>query len=194
LRGAASGYLEGMLALTLALLMTASAQEPAAKTPPPVYDEKADAHAQIDAALKIAQKKNQRVLIQWGGNWCGWCIKLAHTFKSDPQLAKKLLYEYRVLHVDVGHMDKNQDLVKRFGADLTKGVPFLTVLDGQGKVLANQETGSLEVGDKHDPAKVLAFLEANQAEPQDAKTVLAGALARAKEAEKRVLLSFEAPW
>jgi len=183
-----------MLALALALILAAPAQEPAAKTPPPVYDEKADAGAQIEAALIAARAKNQRVLIQWGGNWCGWCIKLAHVFKTDPQIARKLLYEYRVLHVDVGHMDKNQELVKRFGADLTKGVPYLTVLDGGGKVLANQETGSLEIGDQHDPAKVLAFLEKHQAPPQDAHAVLADALARAKEAEKRVLLSFEAPW
>ncbi len=44
-------------------------QEPAAKTPPPIYDTEVDAAAQIDAALGVARKKNQRVLLVWGAEW-----------------------------------------------------------------------------------------------------------------------------
>ena len=63
-----------MLALTLALLLAApaagleSVQEPAAK-PKPLYDEQANASAQIAAAMAVAEKKNQRVILVWGGNW-----------------------------------------------------------------------------------------------------------------------------
>lgn len=96
--------------------------------------------------------------------------------------------------MDIGHSDKNLDLVRRYGADLTQGVPFLTVLDAQGKPVTQQETGALETGDKHDPAKVMAFLAKHRAAPQDAEEVFAAACARAKAADKQVLLSFEAPW
>lgn len=58
-----------MLALLLALTLAAPAQEPAAKTPPPIYDTKIDAAAQIESALAVAQKKNQRVLLVWGAEW-----------------------------------------------------------------------------------------------------------------------------
>lgn len=107
----------------------------------------------------------------------------------------ELLYEYRVVHVNVGKFDRNMDLAAKYGADLkAAGIPYLTVVDAAGKSLANQETGSLEDGPEHDPKKVLAFLSGLRAPPQDAQKVFADALARAKEAEKRVLLSFEAPW
>jgi hypothetical protein len=32
-------------------------------------------------------------------------------------------------------------------------------MEGDGKILVRQETGSLEAGPRHDPARVLAFLE-----------------------------------
>ncbi|MFG0260298.1 MAG: hypothetical protein ACF8LK_08090, partial [Phycisphaerales bacterium JB041] len=43
---------------------------------PTLYDVNADASEQIAAALAKAKQENRRVLIQWGGNWCGWCIQL----------------------------------------------------------------------------------------------------------------------
>lgn len=58
-----------MLALALAWSLAAPMQEPAAKTPPPIYDTEVDAAAQIDAALGVARKKNQRVLLVWGAEW-----------------------------------------------------------------------------------------------------------------------------
>ncbi len=160
---------------------------------PPVYDEQADAGKDIAAALARAQKDNKRVLIQWGANWCGWCKLLHDTFTSDAEVKKELLYEYEVVYVDVGKMDKNMELAARYGAEL-KGIPFLTVLDGGGQVLANQETGSLEQGKAHDPKKVLAFLSQHRAEYQDAQQLLAGAKAAAAKDGKRVFVHFGAPW
>ena len=110
-------------------------------------------------------------------------------------MSRKLLYEYRVVKVDVGRFDRNLDLVERYGAPLKEqGLPFLTVLDAAGEVLAQQETGALEQGQEHDPRKVLSFLEQHQAEPRKAQALLDGALARAAEEEKRVFVAFEAPW
>ena len=57
----------------------------------------------------------------------------------------------------------------RLGAKLRgNGIPYLTVLDDEGKPIANQDTGSLEDGPEHDPAKVKDFLTKFQAPPQDA--------------------------
>ena len=103
------------------------------------------------------------------------------------------MYEYRVVKVQAGDTDANQSLMERFGAEIPS-YPYLTVLDATGKTVVHQETGSLEDGPKHDPAKVLAFLEQHQAAPQDANAVLTAALTRAKLEQKRVLLAFEAPW
>ena len=108
-----------------------------------VYDEKADAKADVTAALARAKAENRRVLVVWGGNWCGWCVKLADVFAKDKDVAKELQYEYDVVKIDIGQFDKHMELAATYAAEFkASGVPYLTVLDGNGKVLANQETGS----------------------------------------------------
>lgn len=198
----------------LSLCLSALAQEPQRPAPAapiapaapvrlkqgfekPVYDEAADARVVVAAAVKKAKQENQRVLIQWGANWCGWCKWLAGTMQSDGKVARELLYEYQVVHVDVGRFDKHMDLAKELGAEF-KAIPFLTVLDGDGKALVQQNTEPFEVenGGKqgHDPAKLLAFLKQHEAAPQVAADVLAAAMASAKQQQKRVFLHFGAPW
>lgn len=169
-------------------------EKPAEK---PVYDEQADGAAQIAAALARAKRDSKRVLVQWGANWCGWCKKLDATCKSDKDLSHELLYEYELVKIDVGHFDKHMALVKQYGAELEKsGIPYLTVLDGDGKVVANQETGALEVPNepRHDVAKVLGFLKQHEAAKPDAQKEWDAAFARAKSEGKRVWLHFGAPW
>lgn len=169
------------------------AQPQAAK--PAIYDTTADAKTQIAAALAKAKRENQRVLVMFGGNWCGWCHKLHELFKKDRTIGKALLYEYQLVLVDIGRFDKHMEVAAGYGADLRKaGVPFLTVLDADGKVLANQETGALEAGDRHDPRRVFAFLGKWRAEALDAEKLLSAALARAGAEEKSVFLHLGAPW
>jgi len=188
---------ETVIAQVLVTTEEAVAEVAPEPEPEPVYDESADAAADIEAALAVAAKENTRVLVQWGANWCGWCIKLHGLFGDDRTIARKLDYEYEVVYVDIGRFDKNLDLVEKFGIEL-KGVPFLTVLDSDGDVVVNQETGSLEVpieeGAKHDPAKVLEFLTTHEAEYLAAEDLLTDALAEAGRTHKRVFLTFGAPW
>ena len=184
-----------LIAMPAASATAAAFQQPEGEQEQQVYDENADAAEEIKAALETAMKENTRVLIQWGANWCGWCKKLHELFQSNRQISRKLLYEYEIVYVDIGRFDKNLDLAGRFGADLrANGVPFLTVLASDGTVITNQETGSLEVGDAHDPARVMEFLETHQADYLDAEVLLADAFRRAGQEEKRVFLTFGAPW
>lgn len=166
--------------------------QPAAKA---IYDTKADAKKQIAEAVAKARRENQRVLVMFGGNWCGWCQRLHALFGSDQKIAHTLSYEYQLVMVDVGKFDKNLDIAAGYGADLKKaGVPFLTVLDADGKPLAIQETGALEDKDHHDAQKVWGFLTKWQAPPRDAAKVVADALKRASADKKAVFLHLGAPW
>lgn len=172
------------------------AQEPAARpSATKVYDEAADGRAQIAAALAVAKRENQRVLVQWGANRCGWCIKLHDTLANDEELRRKILYEYEVVYVDVGKGDKHADLVAHYGAGTKEhGLPFWTILDAEGRVVAGEATEPLEKDGAHDPAKVMEVLTRWQAPYPKAQEVLDAALARAKEADKRLWVSFGAPW
>jgi len=159
-----------------------------------IYDEKADAKALIENALSSAKRENRRVLIQWGGNWCHWCVLLHKRFQTDASLARALRYEYDVVHID----SKNTELMKSYNVDLKAGVPYLTVLDVDGKVVTNQETEFFETKEDgkngHDPKKLLEFLSKNQAKPKDAAEVLSTALAEADKSGRMVFLHFGAPW
>ena len=135
----------------------------AAVKPPaaPVYDEAADAKADVAAAVAKARKDKKRVLVTLGGNWCGWCRALDRTFTQDEKVAAAIARSYVPVKVDVGRMNRNLDLTASWGADVKKGVPLLVVLDGKGKAVKVQDTESLEAGKGHDPEKILAFLAAN---------------------------------
>ncbi|MBS0260573.1 MAG: thioredoxin family protein [Planctomycetes bacterium] len=157
----------------------------------PIYNENADARADIAAAVERARGENKRVLVKFGGNWCGWCFKLHDLFHENREIASLLRNEYELVLVDV---NKNREIIEAYAPDENYGFPWLTVLDSQGKVLCNQETGALEIGPRHDPAKVQAFLKEWQAEPIAANQALTSGLQRAKAENKRVLLHVGAPW
>lgn len=167
--------------------------------PESIYDETADAKTQIADALAKAKKENRRVLIQWGANWCGWCHLLHDTFETDAKIKRKLLYEYDLVLIDIGKWDKNMELAAEYGADLKgTGVPYLTVLDADGKVVRNQRTDELELKNSekpgHDVAKVLEFLENNQAAYLSAGAVMREALSQARQSNRVVFVHFGAPW
>lgn len=161
----------------------------------PIYDVEADAGAQIEAALARAKKDNKRVLLQFGGNWCGWCYKLHDVFQNNREIATLLRNDYESVMVDIGRLDKNMNIADRYGAALgAHGVPFLTVLDADGRVLTNQDTGELENGPAHDVEQVKAFLHKWAPEARDAESTLDDALKRAAVEDKRVLVHLGAPW
>lgn len=128
------------------------------KKRPDIYDAKADAAAQVSEAIAKARPGNKRVLLMYGGNWCGWCHKLHDVFERDKAIRECLENNYELVLIDIDS-DQNKAVAAKFEADWQKhGVPFLTVLDAEGKVLANQNTGDLEDGGQHHTGRVLEFL------------------------------------
>jgi thiol:disulfide interchange protein len=145
-----------MLLLTLSLLVsgpvvTAHAQTPEGQAATPAQTE------QIEKALAQARKERKNVLLQFGANWCGWCHKLHGLFASDKAIAAELKKNYVVVLIDVDK-SHNADVVKKYDNPVRFGLPVIVVLDAQGKPLTTQDTAKLEVGDHHDPGKVMDFL------------------------------------
>ena len=128
-------------------------------------------------------------LLKIGGNWCGWCYKLHDLFQKDKAIQTLLRDEYELVLID---SQADKPVIDKWQIK-PNGYPYLTVLDSGGKKVVEQETGSLEIGDKHDPAKVKAFLEKWKPAPLDANDVFAFALAQAKKENKRVFIRIGAP-
>ena len=139
------GGLIGVLAWTLSARHKGMPAPSANSDTPQIYDENADGRDLVNAALARAKKENHNVLIQWGGNWCSWCIVLHALYEKDPDIRRMLHDHYELILIDTN--DRNMPLVKELGATMDNGVPYLTILDATGKPLVQQETEFLEVKD-----------------------------------------------
>ncbi len=130
-------------------------------TPPvsrDIYPDPAQARSDLAAALKTAGQAHKRILLDFGGNWCGDCVVLDLYF-HDPKNRAILEANFVLVHVNVGMMDANLDLAKEYGVPVEKGVPALAVLSEQGALIYSQRGGEFEAMRRIDPATVTAFLE-----------------------------------
>lgn len=122
-----------------------------------IYPDPQQAAADLKAALARAAAQHKHVIIDFGGNWCTDCIVLDHYFHDDTN--KGLLDAGFVLvHVNVGHMDQNEDLAARYQVPLHLGVPALAVLDEKGVLLYSQRSGEFESMRHMQSASVTEFL------------------------------------
>jgi len=126
----------------------------------PLYPDITRANADIEAAQKEAKQTHRRVIIDFGGDWCGDCKVLDINFKK-PENEAVLKAHFIVVHVNVGSkgIETNFDVAERFGIPLKKGVPALAVLDSDGKLLYSQKNGEFESMRKMDPQSVNDFLK-----------------------------------
>jgi thioredoxin 1 len=125
----------------------------------PLYPDVSRASADIDAALAAAANTGRRVLVDFGGDWCGDCKVLDATLRK-PENAALLHSKFVVVHVNVGDkgIDHNLDIARRYGIPLKKGVPALAVLESDGRLVYAQRNGEFEPLRKMDPQSVNDFL------------------------------------
>lgn len=127
-------------------------------TPKHIYSVTASPTADIAAGLAQARRDHKRVILDFGGDWCGDCQVLDIYFHQPPN-ADLLDQNFVLVHVSIGHEDANLDIAAKYGVPISKGVPALAVLASDGKVLYAQQTGEFEDMRHMDPDSVTAFLE-----------------------------------
>jgi thiol:disulfide interchange protein len=105
-----------------------------------LYDEDTPPMELISAGLKQAKAEHKRVILDFGGDWCGDC-QVLDIYMHDPVNQAILDKSFVVVHVFIGHMDKNLELAGSYGVPINRGVPALAVLAPTGAVLYSQKTG-----------------------------------------------------
>jgi thiol:disulfide interchange protein len=123
-----------------------------------IYPAPEQAPADLSAALKMAAARHKRLILDFGGNWCGDCQVLDIYF-HDPINKSLLDANYILVHINIGHMDHNEAIAERYQIPLKKGVPALAVLDEHGKLLYSQRGGEFEAMRRMEINSVTSFLE-----------------------------------
>ncbi len=108
-----------------------------------IYPDPSVAKSQIQAALSQARAAHKRVILDFGGNWCGDC-KVLNIYFHDQTNLPLLNANYELVDINIGRFDANQDIAARYGIPLERGVPALVILSPDGKVLLAQTHGEFE--------------------------------------------------
>jgi thiol-disulfide isomerase/thioredoxin len=122
-----------------------------------IYPDPSRARPDLAAAIRTATATHKRVLIDFGGNWCGDCQVLDLYF-HDPANLRILNANFVVVHVNIGHMDINREIAEKYQVPLNKGVPALAVLSDKGTLLYSQKAGEFEAMRRMDSSAVTNFL------------------------------------
>jgi thiol:disulfide interchange protein len=102
-----------------------------------IYPEITQAQADVDAALKEARRTHQRIILDFGADWCGDCQVLDIYFHQSPNV--EILDKHFIeVKVNIGREDANLEIAHKYGVPV-HGVPALAVLDSDGKVLVSQD-------------------------------------------------------
>jgi len=158
-------------AIALSLLGASLAVGTANSANREIYPAPAQAKADLAAALKTAAESHKRVLLDFGGNWCGDCQVLDIYF-HDPANRPILEANFVLVHINVGHMDENLDIARQFHIPLEKGVPAVAVLTEKGKLLYSQQNGQFESMRRMQSSAVTEFLVQWRPEKPGCSTVV----------------------
>jgi len=157
-----------ILIMLTAVMMSVNAFSQDKKEAVHIYNPDANAMADLKAATLKASKENKHVLVQVGGNWCGWCIAFHNLVDTTASLKQVINtnYEYVLVNWDKDH--HNDEVMKYLGFPNRFGYPVFVVLDGKGKVLHIENSAYLETDEigangrkkvGHDVKKITSFLK-----------------------------------
>jgi hypothetical protein len=94
-----------------------------------------DAQQLLDAALAQAQREGKRVFVQESATWCGPCWQLARFWDAQKDLLSK---DYIAVKLD-HRWTHTQEIVKKYRPSDSAGVPWVCILDADGKLLITSD-------------------------------------------------------
>ena len=124
-----------------------------------IYNPKANAQADINAAASKAKKENKHVFVQVGGNWCVWCIRFHNLVEETPDLKNYLAANFETVLVNYSPENKNEAVLKKLKNPGRFGFPVFLILDGNGEVIHIQNSAYLEEGKGHSVKLITDFLK-----------------------------------
>lgn len=121
------------------------------------YDPRRDPLKDFQETAEKASDENKLVLIQIGGNWCGWCHVLSRTFENDSDIQTELLDNYLLMKVSVDDQNSNQEFLSLLPQ--VRAFPYLFVVKSDGTLLASMDPTPFETPRGYRTDQLLAFLK-----------------------------------
>jgi len=124
-----------------------------------IYNPEANAREDIAKAVRLAKAENKHVLLQIGGNWCPWCVKLHQMESADPQIDSLIKADYIRVMVNIPKEKDKRDyaLMEELGNPQRFGFPVLVVLNTNGERIHTQDSWYLEQDSNYNRDKLVHF-------------------------------------
>lgn len=120
------------------------------------FDPLRDPKLDLEKAVEKTIKSGKRIILDVGGEWCGWCVFMDKFFVQNPEFARLRDQNFVWVKVNYSEENENSEFLGLYPA--ASGYPHLYVLDESGKFLHSQDTAPLESGKGYDLAKFSEFL------------------------------------
>ena len=121
------------------------------------YGEDRNVEEDLKMTIARASTEKKRILLQVGGDWCGWCKLLTAFIEKNEPVRTSLDRNYLLMKVTYTQKQPNEAFLSEYPK--IKGYPHLFVLNAEGKLLHSQDTTPLEEGNGYNLDRILAFLD-----------------------------------
>ena len=123
----------------------------------PKFNPAADPTKDLEGAIADAQRTHKRIILDVGGEWCGWCHAMDRYYAEHADLMALREKQFVWLKINFSPENNNAAFLSKYPA--IHGYPHLLVLDTDGKLLHSQDTSLLEQGSSYNLEKMFAFLK-----------------------------------
>ena len=111
----------------------------------------------LAAAVTKAQVENKRIILDVGGEWCGWCRLMDNYLIKNVELGKLRDDNYIWVKVNMSDENENKEFLSKYPE--INGYPHLFVLEKDGTLIKSKETSELEDGKSYNLQKFTGFLK-----------------------------------
>lgn len=120
------------------------------------FDPAKNPNGDLQAAIAVAAKENKRIVLDVGGEWCGWCIHMDKFIAANANLKKLRDENFVWVKINMSEENENKGFLSKYPE--ISGYPHLFVLEKDGALLKSKDTSELEEGKTYNLQKFKDFL------------------------------------
>lgn len=121
------------------------------------FDPSRNPNDDLQTAITSAGKEKKRIVLDVGGEWCGWCIHMDKFFAANAELKKLRDENFVWLKINMSEENENKEFLAKYPE--IAGYPHLFMLEKDGTLLKSKDTSELEDGKTYNLQKFSNFLK-----------------------------------